>query len=47
MKQIEAIAVVKKKNPKISLLDIYSKRDAKDIFVGKEEKKIVVVIMEK
>lgn len=47
MRPITAIAIVKKKNPRLTLKDIFSKDQAKDIRVEKDERKVVVEIREK
>lgn len=44
MRPITAIAVVKKKNPRINILDIYPIKDKKDIRISKDEKIIKVEI---
>lgn len=46
MKSKIALAVVKRKNPSIDLLQIYSPKDRKDLMVGKDEMIIEVVIRE-
>lgn len=42
IKPIQALAVVKKKNPRLKVLQIYSKKD--DPKIGKDEEKVLVEI---
>jgi hypothetical protein len=44
MRPITAIAIVKRKNPRLNLKEIYSKQDAKEVKVEKDEVKVRVVI---
>jgi hypothetical protein len=42
MRSLNAIAIVRKKNPKLSVLEIYSSKD--DVKIGKDEMIIKVLI---
>ncbi len=47
MRPIKAIAVVSKKNPKLSVMEIYSKKDKEDIAIEKDEMIVEVEIKHK
>lgn len=47
MKPLTAIAVIKKSRPRLNILQIYSKKDVKEIWVGHDEEIIEVVITRK
>lgn len=47
MKSITAIAIVKKLRPTIKVNELYTKLDAKDVKIEKDEMKVEVIIKKK